>query len=94
MNCNILDFGAVADGVTLNTSAIQAAIDRCAESGGGRVTVPTGIFKTGTIWLRSKVELHLEIGSELLAPVMYTVFALRIASTELLNTSLSRFSSM
>jgi hypothetical protein len=67
MNCNILDFGAVADGVTLNTSAIQAAIDRCAESGGGRVTVPTGIFKTGTIWLRSKVEFHLEIGSELLA---------------------------
>lgn len=67
MNTNILDFGAVGDRVTLNTRAIQTAIDECAASGGGRVTVPAGTYKTGTIWLKSRVELHLEIGSELLA---------------------------
>ncbi len=67
MNGSILDFGAVSDGVTLSTEAIQRTIDRCAESGGGRVTVPAGTFKTGTIWLRSNVELHLEAGAELLA---------------------------
>ena len=63
---NILDFGAVGDGVTLNTVAIQSAIDACAAEGGGRVFVPSGTFKTGTIWLRSHVELHLSMGATLL----------------------------
>lgn len=67
MNKNILDFGAIADGIALNTEAIQNAIDVCAESGGGRVDVPAGVYKTGTIWLRDNVELHLELGAELLA---------------------------
>lgn len=64
---NILHYGAVADGNTLNTDAIQRAIDDCNAAGGGRVTIPAGIFKTGTIWLRSNVELHLSMGSTLLA---------------------------
>lgn len=64
---NIRSYGAVPDGKTVCTAAIQSAIDACAANGGGRVTVPTGIYKTGTIWLRSGVELHLEFGSELLA---------------------------
>ena len=51
MNCNILDFGAKPDGITLNTSAIQAAIDQVSNAGGGRVTIPNGVFKSGTIWL-------------------------------------------
>jgi len=67
MNTNVVDYGAVADGVTLNTSMIQRAIDTCAANGGGRVTVPGGTYKTGTLWLRSNVELHLEIGAVLLA---------------------------
>ena len=67
MNTCILDFGAIGDGVTLNTKAIQSAIDQCASTGGGRVTIPTGIYKTGTIWLRDNVELHFEMGAELLA---------------------------
>ena len=66
MNIDITDFGAVADGRTLNTAAIQAAIDECGKVG-GRVTVPAGVFKTGTVWLRSNVELHLELGAVLLA---------------------------
>jgi len=67
MNTCILDFGAISDGITLNTKAIQNAINKCAESGGGRVSVPGGVYKTGTIWLRDNVELHLEFGAELLA---------------------------
>ena len=50
---NIVDFGAVADGKTLNTNAIQAAIDACSTSGGGRVVVPAGTYKTGTIWMKT-----------------------------------------
>ena len=64
---NILDYGAVSDGKTLNTKAIQEAIDACHASGGGKVVVPAGTFKTGTVWLRSGVELHLEMNATLLA---------------------------
>lgn len=67
MEVNILDFGAVSDGVTLNTVEIQKAIDAVAEAGGGRVTIPSGKFLSGTIWLKSHVELHLENGAILKA---------------------------
>lgn len=59
----ITDFGAIADSTTLNTVAIQKAIDTCAETGGGTVTVPSGIFLTGAINLRSHVELYLNRGA-------------------------------
>ena len=55
MNVDILDFGAIADGKALCTTAIQAAIDACAERGGGTVTVPAGHFVTGTVWLRDNI---------------------------------------
>ena len=64
---NILDHGAVADGKTLCTAAIQSAIDACAAAGGGRVVGPAGIFVTGTIWLKSNIELHLAHGAVLKA---------------------------
>ncbi|MDR0833887.1 MAG: glycoside hydrolase family 28 protein [Candidatus Symbiothrix sp.] len=53
------DFGAVGDGTTLNTSAIQKAIDACAKKGGGRVELTPGIYLTGALYLKSNVELHL-----------------------------------
>jgi polygalacturonase len=56
---NIKDFGAVGDGVTKDTASIQKAIDHCAEQGGGTVIVPQGEFLSGTIFLRSYVELFL-----------------------------------
>ena len=62
----ITDFGAVSDSTRTCTEAIQRAIDACAESGGGRVIVPTGSFMTGTLWLRSHVELYLERNARLL----------------------------
>jgi polygalacturonase len=61
----IIDFGAVGDGKTINTVAIQKAIDHCAEAGGGTVVVPAGVFVSGTIQLRSHVNLCLESGGVL-----------------------------
>ena len=67
MTYSIIDFGAAAGGETLCTAAIQAAIDACAAAGGGRVIVPAGLYRTGTIFLRSHVELHLQHGARLKA---------------------------
>jgi hypothetical protein len=61
----ITDYGAVSDGETLCTQSIQAAIDAAAQAG-GRVVVPTGVFRSGTINLRSHVTLHLQEGATLL----------------------------
>ncbi len=46
---NIRDFGAIGDGETLNTQAIQKAIDVCAGAGGGTVYFPPGTYKAGYI---------------------------------------------
>ena len=62
---NIRDFGAVSDTSVLSTTALQAAIDRCAKEGGGRVVVPTGSYKIGSVVLRSDVHLYLENGATL-----------------------------
>ena len=57
----ITDFGAVGDGKTLNTKAIQAAIDKCASSSkGGVLVVPKGTFLSGAIFLKQGVNLLLE----------------------------------
>lgn len=66
MDCLIQSFGAVGDGKTLNTKAIQNAIDACSLAGGGRVIVSDGVFMTGTIVLKSGVDLHIETGATLL----------------------------
>ena len=62
---NILDFGAKSDTTILSTVAIQKAIDDCSKAGGGRVLVPAGNYKIGTIVLKSNVNLHLEQGATL-----------------------------
>lgn len=67
MDYNIMEYGAVADGTTNNSGAIQAAVDACTEAGGGRVIVPTGRFLSGTIVLKSNVTLYLEKGAELIS---------------------------
>lgn len=56
---NILAFGAVADGITLNTDAIQKAIDACNKKGGGVVFVPKGFWATGPIEIKSNVNLYI-----------------------------------
>jgi len=62
---NITNYGAVGDGKTLNTQAVQKAIDVCNQTGGGQVIVPNGVFIIGTIYLKSNIDLHLEPGSVL-----------------------------
>ena len=62
---NILDFGAKADTTVLSTIALQRAIDSCSAAGGGRVVVPTGNYKIGSIILKSDVHLYLEQGATL-----------------------------
>jgi polygalacturonase len=56
----VTDFGAVADGTTVNTKSIQAAIDKCASSGGGVVVIPKGTFLSGAIFLKQGVNLLVE----------------------------------
>ena len=62
---NILNFGATPDSSKINTLYIQNAIDSCFTHGGGTVYVPSGIFITGTVELKSNVNLFLENGAEL-----------------------------
>ncbi|WEK38238.1 MAG: glycoside hydrolase family 28 protein [Candidatus Pseudobacter hemicellulosilyticus] len=62
----ITRYGAVPDGYTLNTKAINNAIDACTRKGGGVVVVPAGLWLTGPITLKNKVNLHLAIGATLL----------------------------
>ncbi|WP_460941753.1 glycoside hydrolase family 28 protein [Spirosoma daeguense] len=60
---NIQKFGAVADGLTLNTSAINKAIEQCNRAGGGVVLIPRGLWLTGPVTLKSNVNLHLAEGA-------------------------------
>ena len=63
---NIRDYGAKGDGNTLDTAALQAAIDACTHDGGGTVLVPAGTFQIGTVELKSNVTLHIAASGKLL----------------------------
>lgn len=78
---SLTDFGAVADGKTLNTEAFAKAIDALASKGGGTLNVPAGIWLTGPITFKSNINLHLDGGALILFspdtdlyPVVYTVY--------------------
>jgi len=57
---NIAEHGAVGDGTTLNTKAIQAVIDECAQNGGGTIVIPKGVFLSGAIFLKPGVNIELQ----------------------------------
>ncbi len=61
----VTDYGAVADGKTLNTASIQRAIDECSAAGGGVVRFPAGNYLTGSLTLKDHVTLSLDAGAEL-----------------------------
>ncbi|HVS51975.1 MAG TPA: glycosyl hydrolase family 28 protein [Opitutaceae bacterium] len=58
--------GVVGDGVTLNTAALQSAIDACSARGGGTLELPAGRYLTGTIQFKDNVTLRLDDGAVLL----------------------------
>ena len=62
---NIVNYGAKSDTTKLSTAALQQSIDDCSKAGGGRVVVPAGIYKIGTVILKSDVHLYLEQGATL-----------------------------
>ena len=62
---DISQFGAVADGTTVNTKAIQAAIDQCAAGGGGTLVIPKGEFISGSLFLKPGVNVELLEGAVL-----------------------------
>ena len=77
---DITDFGAKEGGITLCTKAIKEAIDECVKAGGGKVVIPPGLYLTGTIHLKSNVNLVVSKGATLLfstnpedyLPLVYT----------------------
>jgi polygalacturonase len=59
---DIMAYGAVPGGDMLCTKALQSAVDACHAAGGGEVLIPAGVFKIGTIHLKSNVHLYLQQG--------------------------------
>lgn len=83
---NIIDFGAVGDGLTLNTSAINDAIDFIHNKGGGTVVIPTGIWHTGPIVLKDNTCLHTEEGALIIFSVNFDDYPLVTTVFEGLDT--------
>jgi polygalacturonase len=73
---NIIDYGAVADGLTLNTNSINQAITACSKKGGGVVVVPAGIWLTGPIAMKSNINLHIERNAMLLFTTDFNQYSL------------------
>jgi polygalacturonase len=83
---NVSSFGAKNDGLTLNSKAIQAAIDACTSNGGGIVTFDTGAYVTGSIFIKDGVTLVIGKNTTILGSqdiVDYPEIDTRIAGVEM-----------
>lgn len=79
---NIVTYGAVSNGIVLNTASITKAIDACNANGGGVVVVPFGIWLTGPLQLKSNVNLYVQKGAMLLFTADKTQYELVEGSYE------------
>ena len=83
---SVKDFGAKGDGKTLDTKAIQKALDKCAEAGGGLVKIPSGNYLSGAIFIKSNSTLCIVDGDVLTGSSEetrdYPVIDSRFAGTE------------
>ena len=66
LTVSLADYGGVGDGITSNTEAFRKAISALDKQGGGHLNVPAGIYLTGPISLKSRIDLHLERGAIIL----------------------------
>jgi polygalacturonase len=80
VGANVKQFGARGDGGALDTSALQQAIDACAQNGGGTVYLPPGRYLSGTLFLKSRVAIHLEAGATLLGSTKLEDYPAKIPS--------------
>ncbi len=83
---SVADFGGSGDGITLNTEAFAKAIAHLSERGGGRVSVPRGVWYTGPIELLDNIELHLEDNAIILFSDNKDDYPVREITFEGLNT--------
>jgi DNA sulfur modification protein DndE len=79
---NIIKYGAVGNGLFLNTRAIADAIDKCASKGGGVVLIPRGSWLTGPIMLKSNVNLHVAEGALVIFTPDFSQYPLVVSSFE------------
>ena len=82
----ITDFGAVNGGTTLCTKAFADAIEAVSKKGGGKVIIPPGIWLTGPIILKSKIELHAQTGALIKFSPDKSLYPIIETSFEGLNT--------
>jgi len=79
---NIVNNGAIADGMTLNSAAINKTIDECAKKGGGTVLIPQGSYVTGPIIMKSNINLHLAKGALVIFSSDFNQYPLVVSSFE------------
>ena len=83
---DVTAYGARGDGKTLDTAAIQKAIDAAAKAGNGVVVFKPGVYLSGALFLKSRMELRLDAGSEIRGVqdlAAYPVMQTRVAGIEM-----------
>lgn len=79
---SIVNYGAIADGMTLNSAAINKTIEACASQGGGTVLIPQGSYVTGPIIMKSNINLHLAKGALVIFSSDFNQYPLVVSSFE------------
>lgn len=85
-SASITEFGAVGDGITLNSDAFRKAIEAVSARGGGTVVIPRGIWLTGPVILKSNIRMHADEGALILFSPDKSLYPLIETSFEGYNT--------